>query len=61
LSQREISDATALRLSFRPNDAAIIDTDAAPLFDPEGDDVRAVIEALIALSIVLSVERLKPG
>ena len=49
LSQREISDATALRLSFGPNDAAIIDTDAAPLFDPEGDDVRAVIEADRAL------------
>ena len=44
LSQQEISDATALRLSFGPNDATIIDTDAALLFDPEGDDVRAVIE-----------------
>jgi hypothetical protein len=44
LSQQEISDATALRLSFGPNDATIIDTDATLLFDPEGDDVRAVIE-----------------
>src|SRR5207253_1045171 len=44
LSQQETSDATALRLSFGPNDATIIDTDAALLFDPEGDDVRAVME-----------------
>ena len=44
LSQQEVSDATALRLSFGPNDATIIDGDAALLFDPEGDDVRAVIE-----------------
>ena len=44
LSQQETSDATALRLSFGPNDATIIDTDATLLFDPEGDDVRAVIE-----------------
>src|SRR5436309_12181392 len=44
LSQQEIGDATALRLSFGPNDATIIDTDAALLFDPEADDVRAVIE-----------------
>src|SRR3989475_1523237 len=27
-----------------PNDATIIDTDAALVFDPEGDDVRAVLE-----------------
>ncbi len=39
-----MSDATALRLSFGPNDATIIDGDATLLFDPEGDDVRAVIE-----------------
>lgn len=44
LSQQEISDATASRLSFGPNDATFIDTDATLLFDPEGDDVRAVIE-----------------
>jgi len=44
LSQQEINDATTLRLSFGPNDATIIDTDAALLFDPEGDDVRAVME-----------------
>jgi hypothetical protein len=44
LSEQEIADATAPRLSFGPNDATIIDTDAALLFDPEGDDVRDVIE-----------------
>jgi hypothetical protein len=44
LSQQETSDATALRLSFGPNDATIIDGDATLLFDAEGDDVRAVIE-----------------
>ena len=44
LSQQEVADATALRLSFGPNDATIIDTDAAVLFDPEGEDVRDVIE-----------------
>lgn len=44
LSVQEIADATAFRLSFAPNDATIIDTDAAILFDPEGQDVRDVIE-----------------
>ena len=44
LSPQEMADAIALRLSFGPNDATIIDTDAAVLFDPEGEDVRAVIE-----------------
>jgi len=44
LSQQEIAEATSSRLSFGPNDATIIDTDAAILFDPEGEDVRDVIE-----------------
>jgi len=44
LSQQEIDEATSARLSFGPNDATIIDTDAAILFDPEGEDVRDVIE-----------------
>lgn len=44
LSQQEIADATVGRLSFGPNDATIIDTDAAIVFDPEGDDVRDIIE-----------------
>jgi len=44
LSQQEVSDALASRLSFAPNDATLIDTDVTLLFDPEGEDVRAVIE-----------------
>jgi hypothetical protein len=44
LSQQEITDVTASRLSFGLTDAAFVDTDATLLFDPEGDDVRAVIE-----------------
>ncbi|HEX9611718.1 MAG TPA: hypothetical protein VF978_07495 [Gemmatimonadales bacterium] len=44
LSQQEIHDATASHLSFGADDATFIDTDAALLFDREGDDVRAVIE-----------------
>jgi len=44
LSQQEMSDALASRLSFAPNDATLIDTDVTLLFDPEGEDVRAVIE-----------------
>src|SRR5205807_1175109 len=32
------------RLSFGPDDATFIDTDATLLFDAEGDDVRAVLE-----------------
>ena len=44
LSQQEVADATALRLSFGLSDATVIDTDAAVLFDPEGEDVRDVIE-----------------
>jgi hypothetical protein len=44
LSQQEINDATSSRLSFGLEDVTFIDTDATVLFDPEGDDVRAVIE-----------------
>ncbi len=44
LSQQEINDATASRISFGLDDAIFIDTDATLLFDPEADDVRAVIE-----------------
>src|SRR5712692_534077 len=44
LSQQEVSDALASRLSFGPNDATLIDTAVTLLFDPEGEDVRAVIE-----------------
>ncbi len=44
LSPQEVADATAFRLSFGPDDATIIDTDAALLFDPEGEDVRDLVE-----------------
>ena len=44
LSQQEIADAVSARLSFGPNDATIIDTDATIMFDPEGEDVRDVLE-----------------
>src|SRR5574341_922234 len=44
LSQQEVADAIASRLSFGPSDATFIDTDGALIFDPEGDDVRAVME-----------------
>ena len=44
LSDQELADALGLRLSFGPEDATIIDTDAAVLFDRDADDLRAVIE-----------------
>lgn len=44
LSRQEVDDAIASRLSFGPDDVTFIDSDAALLFDREGDDVRAVIE-----------------
>jgi hypothetical protein len=44
LSQQEVADAIASRLSFGTSDATFIDTDGALIFDPEGDDVRAVME-----------------
>jgi len=44
LSRQEIEDAIASRLSFGPDDVTFIDSDAALLFDREGEDVRAVIE-----------------
>ena len=44
LSRQEISDTLAWQLSFGPDDRAIIDWNAALLFDRESDDVRAVLE-----------------
>ena len=44
LSAQETSEATTLRLSFGPDDVTVIETDAAFVFDPEADDVRAVLE-----------------
>jgi hypothetical protein len=37
-------EATALRLSFGPGDVTVIETDAAFVYDPEAEDVRAVLE-----------------
>ena len=44
LSQEEIADAIATRLSYGPADATFIDADAALVFDAEGEDVEAVLE-----------------
>jgi hypothetical protein len=44
LSDQEVADALAARISFGIEDATIIDWNAALLVDREGDDVRAVLE-----------------
>ena len=44
LSEQEVADALACRLSFKPDDLAIIDWDASLLLDRDGDDVRDVLE-----------------
>ncbi|NLX14611.1 MAG: hypothetical protein GXY44_13295 [Phycisphaerales bacterium] len=44
LSQQEIQEALACRLSFGEDDLVIIDWIAAILFDENADDVRAVLE-----------------
>ncbi|HKY71869.1 MAG TPA: hypothetical protein VJL88_08100 [Nitrospira sp.] len=44
LSEQEIRDALACRISFGLEDAALIDWHAAVLFGKEMDDVRAVLE-----------------
>ena len=44
LSRQEVSDALACRISFGPDDVALIDWDAALLFDRDADDVRDVLE-----------------
>lgn len=44
LSEQEIADATASHLSFGVDDATFIDTDTALIVDPEGEDVRRVLE-----------------
>ena len=44
LSEQEVSDALAFRISFGSDDVALIDWDAALLFDREPDDVRDVLE-----------------
>ncbi|HMQ14335.1 MAG TPA: hypothetical protein PKC49_00020 [Phycisphaerae bacterium] len=44
LSTDEVNDALAVRTSFRPDDLALIDYNAALLLDREAEDVRAVLE-----------------
>lgn len=44
LSRQEISDALSCQISFGTTDRALIDWNAALLFDPEPEDVRAVLE-----------------
>lgn len=44
LSDQEVADALTCRVSFGPDDAVIIDWNAALIIDPDADDVRAVLE-----------------
>ncbi len=44
LSEQEITDALACRISYSKEDVSIIDWNAALVFDREADDVRAVLE-----------------
>jgi hypothetical protein len=44
LSQQEVMDALAYRLSFGVDDVTIVDWHAGLLVDREGDDVRTVLE-----------------
>jgi hypothetical protein len=44
LSEQEVEDALSSKISFGSNDIAIVDWNASLLLDPEGDDIRAVLE-----------------
>ena len=44
LSEQEVQDALATRISFGIEDLTIVDWNAALLIDREGEDVRAVLE-----------------
>jgi len=44
LSTEEVSHATASRISYGETDLALIDWDAALIYDQDADDVRAVLE-----------------
>lgn len=44
LSDEEVQDALACRLSFGPDDLAIVDWNASIVFDRDADDVRTVLE-----------------
>ena len=57
LSQQEIADATAFRLSFGPNDATIIDTDAAILFEQVTNALKLVGDQFLARVYSLASRR----
>src|SRR4030095_7070226 len=44
LSDQEIDDALAVRVSYGTQDVTVVDWNAALIIDREGDDVRAVLE-----------------
>ncbi len=44
LSEQEVRDAMACRISFSPEDVVVVDWNAAFLFGAEMEDVRAVLE-----------------
>jgi hypothetical protein len=44
LSEQEVDDALAVRISYGLQDLTIVDWNATLLIDPEGEDVRAVLE-----------------
>ncbi|MEX2219940.1 MAG: hypothetical protein WD749_14405 [Phycisphaerales bacterium] len=44
LSEQEVEDALTHRISYTPADAAVIDWNAAVLFQGDSEDVRAVLE-----------------
>jgi hypothetical protein len=44
LSSQEIDDALSHRIAYNPNETAIIDWNAAILFQTDSEDVRAVLE-----------------
>ena len=44
LSDQEVGEATACRLAFGRADLTLIDGDAALIFGPDGEDIRAVLE-----------------
>jgi len=44
LSDQEVEDALAVRISYSMNDVLLVDWNAALVVDSEGDDVRALLE-----------------
>jgi hypothetical protein len=44
LSDQEVEDALAVRLSYSANDITLVDWNAALIIDSEGDDLRALLD-----------------